>query len=381
MGMVYEARDHEKGKRVALKVLLPHARERDDGLLRFKREYRALARLRHPHIIRVYDAGIEDDWAFIAMEFLDGQPLDEALRESSPNLETIVGIGEKVAGALDYSHQRGIVHRDIKPSNIMLTRDGQIKITDFGIARIEDPTAPQMTQAGEILGTPNYMSPEQVRGEPVDGRSDLYSLGVILYELSTGRRPYAAKNLAAIFHAILNDTPASPMDIEPFVSRGLPSELSDILLKSIDKSPDTRFQSGGEMAEAISACRAPSRPHAQAPLPEKKSNLPLVAALVFVLIVLIAGGGYFYFRQPGEQPEVEAPVPRGILVAESDPEGAQLYVDGTLQGKTPIDLELPLGKHEIRFFLPGYDEWAAQVELEEPETPLKARLWPEEEDE
>jgi len=211
----------------------------------------------------------------------------------------------------------------------------------------------------------------------VDGRSDLYSLGVILYELSTGSRPYAARNLAAIFHAILNETPASPMDIEPFVSRGLPSTLSEILLKSIEKSPDARFQSGEDMAETLSACRAPAHSPARTPLPEKKSSRPLVAALVIGLLVLIAGGGYFYFRQPTEQPKIQAPVARGALLAESDPEGAQLYVDGTLQGKTPIRLELPLGKHEIRFFLPGYGEWAAQVELEEPETPLKARLWPE----
>ena len=171
------------------------------------------------------------------------------------------------------------------------------------------------------------------------------------------------------------------MAIEPFVSRGLPSTLSAFLLKSIEKLPEARFQSGGAMAETLSACLSPTKPPVPMQLPEKKSSRSLVVALALGLVLLITGSGYFYFRQHTETSKVQTSVPRGSLLAESDPEGAQLYVDGTFRGTTPIRLELPLGKHEVRFFLPGYIEWPAQVELEKPETPLKARLVPEVADE
>ena len=179
MGVVYQAHDPQIDRMVALKVLRQDRVTGEDFVRRFLQEAQAIGRLTHPNIVTVYDVGRDQDTIYIAMEFLDGQPLDEVFRKTPPDLQKIIEIGVKVARALDYSHRRGIIHRDIKPSNIMLTRDSQVKITDFGVARIEDPKTPQMTQSGEILGTPNYMSPEQVSGEPVDGRSDLYSLGII----------------------------------------------------------------------------------------------------------------------------------------------------------------------------------------------------------
>ena len=361
MGVVYQAHDPQIDRMVALKVLRQDRVSGEDFVRRFLKEAQAIGRLSHPNIVTVYDVGKDQDTIYIAMEFLDGHPLDEVFRKTPPDLEKIVDIGAKVATALDYSHQRGIIHRDIKPSNIMLTRDGQVKITDFGVARIEDPKTPQMTQSGEILGTPNYMSPEQVKGEPVDGRSDLYSLGVILYELSTGKRPHGGKNLAAIFNAILQEEPVSPMAVEPFVSRGLPSTLSAILLKSIEKIPELRYQSGSAMAEALSACLAPARPPVQMPLPEKKAKFHLIAALTLGLVVLIAGGGFFYSRQHTAAPKARTPLALVALQVESNPTGAQLYVDGGFQGQTPGRLELPLGSHEVRLSLPGYYEWEAQI--------------------
>ena len=171
------------------------------------------------------------------------------------------------------------------------------------------------------------------------------------------------------------------MAVEPFVSRGLPSALSDILLKSIEKAPEARFQSGKAMADALTACLKPSRATVGTAISEKKSSRSLVAGLLLGLVVLITGGGYLYFRQHTETSEVQTPVPRGALLAESDPEGARLYVDGTFQGITPIRLELPLGSHEIRLFLPGYYEWEAKVQLEDSETPLSIPLMPEAEGE
>jgi len=379
MGVVYQAHDPQIDRMVALKVLRQDRVAGEDFVRRFLKEAQAIGRLTHPNIVTVYDVGEDQDTIYIAMEFLDGQTMNEIFRETQPDLEKIIDIGAKVANALDYSHKRGIIHRDIKPSNIMLTQDGQVKITDFGVARIENPDAPQMTQSGEILGTPNYMSPEQVKGETVDGRSDLYSLGIILYELSTGRRPYGGKNLASIFNAILQEEPVSPMDVEPFVSRGLPSTLSTVLLKSIEKNPEARFQTGGAMAEALSACLAPSQPPVQAPLPEKKASRALVMALVLCLGILLAGGGFFYYKQHTGLPQAEMSVPQAPLRVESNVDGAQLYVDGVFRGKTPIRLELPVGSHEIRLSLPGYYGWEGTVPLEETGKEIRGVLVPMEE--
>ena len=168
MGVIYRAHDPQIDRVVALKVLR-HDRVISEGFVqRFFKEAKAIGRLSHPSIVTVYDVGRDQGTIYIAMEFLEGTPLDRVIQEKRLSLEEIVDLGVQVAEALDYAHQQGIVHRDIKPANIILTPTGQAKITDFGIARIEDPSAPQQTQAGEILGTPSYMSPEQVMSQPVD---------------------------------------------------------------------------------------------------------------------------------------------------------------------------------------------------------------------
>ena len=250
MGVVYKAHDPQIDRLVALKVLRPDRVTSEDFVQRFLKEARAIGRLSHPNIVTVYDVGRDHGTIYIAMEFLRGKPLNEIIRERQSSLEEITGIVSQVAQALDYAHANGIVHRDIKPSNIIVNTDWQIKITDFGIAHIEDPSAAYQTQAGEILGTPVYMSPEQVIGQAVDGRSDLYSLGVILYEMSTRRRPFKGENLAAIFRAITQDTPIIPVKAEPT----LPKAHSQLIMKSINKKPDERFQTGREMAEALQFC-------------------------------------------------------------------------------------------------------------------------------
>jgi serine/threonine protein kinase len=336
--------------------------------------------------VTVYDVGQDHGTIYIAMEFLEGNPLNEATREKRLSLEEIVDVGVQVAEAVDYAHDHGIIHRDIKPTNIILTPDGQVKITDFGIARIEDPGSAEQTQAGEILGTPVYMSPEQVMGRPVDGRSDLYSLGVVLYELSTGQRPFGGHNLASIFNAITQETPDTPIRIDPQVS----PPLSELIVKSINKAPDKRFQTGKEMAEALKAClkldKAPALP--------KKKPKSLVLYLVALVVLLSLGGGFFYYyivKKPADQvaplshessiaavsafPERVAG--RSLLKVESVPVGAQVFLDGILQGKSPLKLAVPLGKHQVRVSLASYHAWEAQVELkDEGETPLFVRLVP-----
>jgi len=380
MGVVYRAYDPQIDRMVALKVLRRDRIIGENFVQRFLKEARAIGRLSHPNIVTVFDVGNDRETVYIAEEFLDGQSLDEVYHQSLPDLQKIVDIGVKVAEALDYSHRHGIVHRDIKPSNIILTRDDQVKITDFGVARVEDPAATEMTQAGEIIGTPNYMSPEQVNSEPVDGRSDLYSLGVILYELSTGRRPYAGKNFAAIFHAILHQKPASPMNFELFVSRGLPPALSETLLKSIEKVPAKRFQSGADMAEALT-CLTPSRTLVQTSILEKKTNRSLMGVLFVGLVLVSAGGGFLYFRQYTGQPQVETSVARATLKVTSNVPGAKLYVDNAFQGQTPKELKLPIGSYYVRLSLPGYYGWEVQIQLPETGYEVQGLLVPVEENE
>ena len=181
MGVVFKAHDPQIDRILAVKALRPDRVTSEAFVQRFLKEAQAIGRLSHPNIVTVYDAGLDGDTLFIAMEFLPGHSLKGILEQRQLSDQEIIHIGVEVVEALDYSHQRGIVHRDIKPSNIIINPSGSVKITDFGVAHIEDPNAPAQTVAGEILGTPEYMSPEQVLGKPVDGRSYLYSLGVILY--------------------------------------------------------------------------------------------------------------------------------------------------------------------------------------------------------
>jgi serine/threonine protein kinase len=389
MGVVYQAHDPQIDRLVALKVLRQDRVTSEDLVQRFLKEAKAIGRLSHPNIVTVYDVGQDHETIYIAMEYLQGKPLNEAIQGRKLSLEEIVDLGVQVAEAVDYAHNKGIIHRDIKPTNIILTPDGQVKITDFGIARIEDPSAPQQTQAGEILGTPVYMSPEQVMGRPVDGRSDLYSLGVILYELSTGQRPFGGDNLALIFRAITQDTPARPADIDSSIS---PS-LSGLITKSLHKMPDERFQTGKAMAESLTACLKAAKvaAHPQQPTKKKPNRLGLAVSIAFIVISVIGLSYYFMVKERPAQPtpsglkpashdetaspgEVARPA---FLKVDSVPTGAQVFLDGSFKGKSPLKLALPLGKYEVRLSLPHYYEWEAQLQLrEEGETPLLVRLIP-----
>ena len=251
MGVVYEARDPNIGRVVALKVLRQDRITTEKFVNRFLKEAKVVGRLSHPRIVTIYDVGEDQGTIYIAMEFLEGIPLSDLINNKRFDADEVVELGIQIASALEYAHQKGVVHRDIKPSNIIVSPDGQIKITDFGIAHIEDATATLQTQAGEIMGTPAYMSPEQVQGNPVDCRSDLFSLGIILYELSTGTRPFGGegKGMATIFNEIMLVTPHEPHKESPPIPKG----LSKIIMKALEKEPGKRFQSGIELANALQA--------------------------------------------------------------------------------------------------------------------------------
>ncbi len=296
MGMVYQAHDPQIDRMVALKVLREDRLTTEDYVQRFLKEATAIGRLSHPGIVTVYDVGQDHGTIYIAMEFLEGQPLDEVFKSGSLTMQDIVTIGVQVSEALQYAHKKGIVHRDIKPPNIIYTPEMNTKVTDFGIAHIDDPDGQQMTRAGEILGTPVYMAPEQVMGQTVDGRSDLYSLGVILYELSTGQRPFKGDNLAAVFRAITNDDPVAPHQLNPDV----PPAFSSLILKAMAKKPEDRFATGQEFADLLTNCLNNNQPHdsftetviQQAP-PQKRSGI----GLLLTVLLLLCGAGvaaYFY---------------------------------------------------------------------------------------
>src|SRR3984957_7952394 len=249
MGTVYEGWDPIIARRVAIKtVRLPDSAdpETEEALARFRREAQAAGRLIHPNIVGVFDYGETNDVAYIVMEYVDGPPLKNLLdKQERFALSDVIRVMDDLLTGLQFSHDRGVVHRDIKPANVMLTSAGQAKIADFGIARIESSS---MTQAGTLLGTPAYMSPEQFMGQVLDARSDIYSSGVLLYQLLTGERPFEG-GLSAIMHKALNTEPPAPSQL----SVTAPPSFDPVVRRAMAKRPQDRFQSVRAFAEAIRA--------------------------------------------------------------------------------------------------------------------------------
>ena len=250
MGEVYLAEDTRLDRRIALKVLPADFANQAQRRQRFVTEAKAASALNHPHVCVIYEVGeATDGRPFISMEFIEGQTLEQRVREGSFNIEEIVEIGIQVSDALDCAHGLGIVHRDIKPANIILTARGQAKVLDFGLAKRStggsDECTPTLvaTQAGQVLGTPNYMSPEQALGKEIDARTDLFSLGAVLYELATARRPFAAPTLAETIQRILH---AQPDAIARF-NYAAPAEFERIVRKCLEKQPERRYQSAREL--------------------------------------------------------------------------------------------------------------------------------------
>lgn len=351
-GVMYQAYDPQIDRMIALKVLREERVTSEDFVNRFIKEAKAVGRLSHPNIVTVYDVGQDHDTIYIAMEFLDGKPLDMVIREGLPSLQEVVEIGMQLAEALNYAHQQGIIHRDIKPPNIILLKNGQAKITDFGIARVEDADAIHKTQDGVILGTPKYMSPEQVTGGPIDGRSDIYSLGAILYELVAGQPAFQEKTLVTLFGAITQKMPAPPERSDsslPVKNRG---NLSEIILKCLAKTPEARFDSGSGLHQALRHCLSiePTPDLKQSSARTRKLVLWFASAIFICSLAL----GLFYFW-PGK---------KQTLNLGSAPAGARIFIDGDYAGQTPLQMNLLLGKHEVRMSLADYYEWEAQIQLE-----------------
>jgi serine/threonine-protein kinase len=249
MSIVYKAFDPEINRTLAIKLLRGECAVDPEYRYRFLQEAKAAGKLTHPNIVTIFDVGEAEQGPYIAMEFLEGRTLEEIMDDDDQiAVRDAVIYGIQLAEALDYSHARGIVHRDVKPGNIISPGYGHaIRITDFGIARMDAPNKEHRTKIGSVLGTPQYMSPEQVEGRQVDGRSDLFSLGVILYQLITGEKPFVSETLTSLLMKIVQEDP-EPIDVK---RRDIPQSLKTIVEKLLNKKPENRFQTGKELANAL----------------------------------------------------------------------------------------------------------------------------------
>ena len=343
MGVVYRALDPEIGRVVAIKTIkldsLDEAAGRGEMIARFQREARLAGSLSHPNIVTIYDAGKDKGLYYIAMEYIDGSTLKRLLETKKlTGLDEKLRIFQAACDGLAFAHQNGVIHRDVKPGNILLTKSGQVKLSDFGVARLTASST--LTQAGSVIGTVAYMSPEQIRGQDVDTRSDIFSLGIVFYELLTGERPFAGYSPTTVMHKVVNEHPVPPQ----ILHQNLPRGLGDIVMKALDKEPTRRYSScaelthdlravaaqqgialpqttssipamvlphestdaSGSIARAVQLDMTESRSGRRAPAPARRSR-PAVRpvflwALAAALLLLLVGGGYLVLQSGGAAP-------------------------------------------------------------------------------
>ena len=318
MSTVYDGWDSAIARRVAVKLIPMSAiddAEAGEAYARFKRGAQAAGQLNHPNIVSVYDYGETADYAYLVMEFVDGPSLkskfDNNQRFAKTEICKIIG---SMLEALQYSHDRGVVHRDVKPANIMFTKDNRLKITDFGIARLENS---DMTQSGMVIGTPAYMSPEQFLGEKIDLRTDIYSTGVVLYQMVTGERPYEG-NLATIMHKVLYGTPLLPSR----VSRLATPALDDVVTRAMARKREDRFRSAAEFNAALAGGWAEHQPTDAVRNRQRPSRVPLarsgtlnassqtvrVSVLAAAVLLAIGAAGWYFLAAGNQQPVQEASI-------------------------------------------------------------------------
>ena len=363
MGVVYKAEDTRLDRFVALKFLPQEMAHDRQSLERFRREAKSASALNHPNICTIHDIGEEDGKAFIAMEYLDGVTLRHLIRDRPLKTDQILEITVEIADALDAAHAKGIIHRDIKPANIFVTEGGRIKILDFGLAKVTgkniveaaemtaatvDATEEVLTSPGAAVGTVAYMSPEQVRGERLDARTDLFSFGVVLYEMVTGERPFSGETSGVTFDAILNRQPISPVRINPQVS----PDIERIINKALEKDREVRYQSAAEIRADLKRFKRDTQSGQRAALPgvqarQSKLRRSLVLSSIAAFLVLVAA--LFVFKSQWIHPsQKQQPVQRELTANPSDnpilravisPDGRQLAYADRVNGLSLLQID------------------------------------------
>jgi len=340
MGAVYLADQPSVGRQAVVKVMHPNLSSDLEVARRFEVEARAASQLNHPHIITIYNYGaMEDGTLFLAMEYVSGPSLEELVGQGAMSPGRVAAVGAQICDALGEAHRRGVVHRDLKPSNVMLTQVGRqqdfVKVLDFGIAKVEGV---KMTRTGSVIGTPQYMSTEQLRGEPLDGRSDLYSLGGILYQMVSGELPFQSETAAGYMHKHLNEPPVSPALRNPEVE--VPPGLEVVILRALAKSPGERFPDADAMGRALELCRDGSvvplttrSPAASAPQQERRRlGLWVAVAASLVVVAGAAATGVVLYRR-GSEPDRKVEAPARQKVAWKNVGGGREAIEDNV--KTP----------------------------------------------
>jgi Tol biopolymer transport system component len=369
MGEVYKARDTRLGRDVAVKVLSPHLSDSPDSKARFEREARAIAALSHPHICAIYDVGSHEGIEYLVMELLEGHTLADRLEKGALPTDQVLKLGAEIAGALDRAHRQGIVHRDLKPGNVMLTKSG-VKLLDFGLAKLRSPAAEKetsplsslpteqspahpLTEKGIVMGTFQYMAPEQLEGREADARSDIFSFGCVLHEMATGRKAFSGANRASLIGAIMNTEPPPVSSFQPMT----PPALDHVVRRCLAKEPDERWQNAADVASELAwagEAGSPAPPAAAGSRGRSRERLAWTGA-----VIMAAGLAAVLVRKPRapavafDQPiHFKIPLPESVAYAGVDPintmfalspDGSTLAFLGSTAAGSQIFIQ-PLGK-------------------------------------